>query len=42
MVMGKYKQVKFCQPLGQVIVTAAVFPSAVSDKHEGPKWSIKV
>lgn len=42
MVMCKYKQVKSCQHLGQVIIAAAVFPSAMSDKHEGPKQSIKV
>lgn len=42
MVMGKNKQVKSCQLLSQVVIAAAVLPSAVSDEHKGPKWSIKV
>lgn len=42
MVMGKDKQVESCQLLGQVVIAAAVLPSAVGDKHEGPKWSINV
>lgn len=42
MVMGKHKQVKSCQLLGQVIIAAAVLPSAMGNKHEGPKWSINV
>lgn len=40
MVMGKHKQVESCQLLGQVVVAAAVLPSAVGDEHQGPERSI--
>lgn len=42
MIMSKHKKIDSRQHLSQVIITTAVFSSTMSNKHQGPKWKIKV